>query len=495
MNRNKIRIISITSAVLIGASALIAGCAGNQENNKDDSKVEKSTDTNKSETSSKTESKENTDANKSDQSENSEFAKNVSLIHEKVKEHWPHMDKVWPTYNYDNHNFVLMNLNDDQTVKEAWVINSKEKRKLTEKEYEKIEAPQVDGYVDAKFDGKPSIVISFDDSSFKGKNSIDEIYRLATHELVHFYYQEDVVREENSSRTQKYPSEETPRIYRRMIYNNLIKAYETPENEEEYLSKAKYWLEKWKTEFPDEYKQIKPTDIEEATARYTENIGIFIKDGLSDEEFKENAIKSIKKDAKFETSDEESYEIGYVAGLILDKKQPEWKKEFYKEGNTVEEKLLENIKPVEEEVDPEVKEKVTAIIDKYNKFREEKIKDIISSDDDKSIPYLRVNITKSLGSDRSQGALEYKEREISLTYINQFKVDGKNLELNKVNVINEYDEKENIFVTVPLIMDKSSFEYKDGKLSVKSDNIKADSIKVKKTEEDGRTIYTAVVGE
>ena len=119
-----------------------------------------------------------------------------------------------------------------------------------------------------------------------------------------------------------YPIEREPRIFRRMIYTRLIQAFENPDRQDAYLSKAKFWLDKYNTEFKSEADRIRVTDIAEATARYTENLGMFIGKNLSKGDLRKEADRLIKKEHIFIAADKESYEIGYVAGLILDEKDP-----------------------------------------------------------------------------------------------------------------------------------------------------------------------------
>ncbi|VTS16436.1 Uncharacterised protein [Streptococcus pseudoporcinus] len=39
------------------------------------------------------------------------FSTYVDQVSELVKLNWPSMDKVWPTYNYKKHNFLIFYLN------------------------------------------------------------------------------------------------------------------------------------------------------------------------------------------------------------------------------------------------------------------------------------------------------------------------------------------------------------------------------------------------
>ena len=164
-----------------------------------------------------------------------------------------------------------------------------------------------------------------------------------------------------------YPIEREPRILRRMIYTRLIQAFENPDRQDEYLGKAKFWLDKYNDEYKSEADRIRATDIAEATARYTENFGLFIGKNLSKGDLRKEADKRIRKEQIFIAADKESYEIGYVAGLILDEKDPNWKETFYVTGKGIPEVLLENRTPISDEPDKEIVDRVAREIDRTNK--------------------------------------------------------------------------------------------------------------------------------
>ncbi len=379
-------------------------------------------------------------------------------------------------------------------LKRAWLLNTKELRSLKEEEYREIEGmPQVDGYEQLEFEGKPSIAMALDMNSITKRNATDESYRIATHELIHFYYQTKASGiTENSNRSQVFPVDKTPRIYRMMIFQNLIRAYEKPEQESEFLGKVKYWLEKWKNEFTGEYEAIKATDIAESTARYAENIGTFISQETTEEQFRMEALKNIPRDKVFYSADAESYEIGYVAALILDKKMPGWKDNFYNEDITAEEKLVKDVDVVTETVDPNVEADVSKAIETYNKGTEESIKDLIKARKDTNIPYLKLDISDSLSSMSASGMLVYDGKQVITEYSNRFSVDGKSIEVSRSDVFEEVDADYKQYLIIPLTM---PHELTSDVLTVNSDTLKVDGIKIEVSEENGRKIYSAKTGK
>lgn len=416
-----------------------------------------------------------------------DYASKVATL---VKENWPSMNKVWPTYNYENHNFVLFYLNDETGEPiEAVLINSSGFRKLEKSEYENISYPNAEGYTEIEFENKPSIAMSVDDYSMNQNDSVNQIYKTATHELVHFYYQSEINVTEGSSRYQSYPIDKNPRLIRRMLYARLIDAFENPDKEDEYLSKAKFWLDKYNLEYKSESDGIRSTDIAESIARFSENLSTFIGKELSQEEIKDELNKSIPKDIYFISADGESYEIGNVAAYILDRKSPEWKNHFYSSEKNVEEYLLKDVKPLEDTMDTEIEKGATKEVDDNNINAKEQLKDIVAASVNKSIPYLHLDTSKTLGSFTAETMYEYENLFLLSSYSNRFETSGKKIELNSISVIEGNDENEK-YVRIPLTMD---FKLKDDVLTIDSKNLKIDGIKVETSSEDGRTIYKIVV--
>ncbi|NLY09034.1 MAG: hypothetical protein GXZ11_03935 [Tissierellia bacterium] len=394
--------------------------------------------------------------------------------------------------DYENLNAVLFYLGDEGEVKDAVLLNTKEMKKLSEEEYKDIIPPAPGGYAEAKIGGKNAIALSTSDESMRKSDALSEMFRIATHEPIHFYYQSEAEITPDSNRTQTYPIDKNERIVRGMLYQNLVLAYENKDKEDEYLGKAKYWLEKWENDHNQAYKEIKYTDIVESTARYAENMGTFIGTATSQEQIDEGANKNIVRDKLFITSDDESYEIGYVAALLLDRRVPDWKNNFYAKGATIDEVLLENVPSISDEVNPELEAKITKGIQEYNEKVGKTIEDLVNLKDNINTPILKLEVSKSTSSMNATDMIRYDEKHVSANYENRFKADGKAIEVKKVNVFEDADEEGNQYIYVPLIMDH---EFKDGILTVKGDKLLVDSIKVETLQEDGRTVYLIKVSE
>ena len=96
------------------------------------------------------------------------------------------------------------------------------------------------------------------------------------HESFHQYVQEGKNRwiepEKNpdaeSSRGQVFPVVYNSRIYRKLMILSLVNALNDDSQKAASYSRAKYWLNKFNTEFANEVKRVKYTDIHEGTAEY-----------------------------------------------------------------------------------------------------------------------------------------------------------------------------------------------------------------------------------
>ena len=418
------------------------------------------------------------------------LAKTAKEVHTLVKANWPHMDKVWPGYDYKNHNLLLFDMNDNMEVREAWVMNSETLRKLEAKDYESLMLPQIDGFSDLKFEGKPSLAIGIDSENDVNMD-IAEIYKVGTHEIVHFYYQGKARISDEDSRAQAYPIELTPRLYRQMLYHRLIDAFDNPDKEAELLGNAKYWLEKWKAEFPQEEAASKSTDIAESTARYSENFGNIIGSNPQGANFVKAIEPMIFRDALYTSADSEAYEIGFMAGLILDRQGIDWKKGFYDSHKRIEEILLEKVEAKQEEPDETLSAKLKQEVENANKRYEGLLAGIIKANQDSSVPYLKLNVSQSMSSFGASGAIIYNDEEVMTGYTVGYKVGEKRIDIDQMSVLFTFDETD-LFVQIPLTMEH---QLVDGVLTVNTPELKVDGIKVEQVQENGRTLLTATVTE
>lgn len=98
-------------------------------------------------------------------------------------------------------------------------------------------------------------------------------------------------------------------------------------------------------------------------------------------------------------------------------------------------------------------------------------------------------MSKGSKSFYAENMFKYKDSSVMSGYTSKFNVNGKTIEINNTAIISGYEE-EHQYLRVPLTM---KYEIKDGMLTIDSEHLKADGIKVEESKEDGRIIYSAVV--
>lgn len=286
--------------------------------------------------------------------------------------------------------------------------------------------------------------------------------------------------EQSDMRSSAYPLDEQPRILRAMQYECLYRALNEESDGEgvRHLENAKYWYEKWKNEYPEEYSTIKDTDLSEGTAEYFGN-----------------EIKRILQNGKFslatpeefavqcQSADAESYNLGDIAIQLL-KKRGEFKEaDFEESGKTPVEVLMGNIKNSNEE--PENSKLAGIISDNVKKINSQVsacFSDCINADLKGEMIYIGID-SESLTGIMSEGF--YYLSEIDKTGWQNAFISNSMVQVDRENV---FEYKDSILIPVM----ESEITKKDDMIS----NIKADKITLnspvkfeKRSDERGNVIY------
>lgn len=405
----------------------------------------------------------------------------ISQIEEKIVKNWPNLNKIWPDLDFSNNSTVIFLLGNDGKAIKAWAIDISGKKELSSSEYSKLNYPDANGFSKDTFNGKDSIFVSLSAVNNEIKEIIDT-YEYATHELIHAYHQpKDYI---EGSRNQKYPIEYEPRIYRTMIYRNLSNALTADDDNisKNHIQKAAYWFNKWKNEYPNEYEDIRTTDIFEGHAQYVAKLAdLTNKDKITKEDFS----KKINPNAILTNLGTDSYDLGFVALALLDRNDPNFKNDFFKLQKSPIELLLENVTPVEDIADENLSTEIKKQIDKVNSETKTFIENILTSLNDKSIPYLKVNSDYIEGSIGVAGFYSYNDLEIFSKFSAKYNQDSSNsLSVNELSIITNPNNKVDI---IPLT---EKFEINGDTLTLKGKNLNG-TLKVTTSIEDGRTVYIA----
>lgn len=285
---------------------------------------------------------------------------------------------------------------------------------------------------------------------------------------------------QSNMRASAYPLDDRPRILRAMQYECLYRALNETSGTEEArcLESAKYWYERWKNEYPEEYLSIKDTDLAEGTAEYFGNeIKRVLQNG--------NATLTTPEEfaAECQSADAESYALGDVAIQLLKKRGDFKTNDFEKDGSTPIEVLMSDMESSKaESTNPELVSIITKNIEKTNSQVSKCFSDYISADLKGEMTYIGID-SESLTGIMSEGI--YYLSEIKKTGWQNAFISNLSMQVNGKNVL-EYGDS----ILIPVV--ESEITKKDSTIS----NIQADGIQLnvpakfeKRTDERGNIIY------
>jgi len=258
----------------------------------------------------------------------------VKLMHPKMKEAWPG-DLV---LSEDKFNLMMVRFTkEDLSDIRMFLVNAQAKSEIPNAPQVAATNPVVKkaieemvsrGYEKSEYDGKKVTYVSYCDPSPKEREKykkylndpqaialdhIDTFY----HESFHFYIQgKDWGNPESKDRDQVYPIDFKPRTYRVLENLMLIRAFDNygdAAKRAEYYGRAKYWHEKYNSEFGDEFKRISLNDINEGTANF------FGKAVIHSVFSTWHSFERMENEALATSIDGESYSLGAVAIALLQK--------------------------------------------------------------------------------------------------------------------------------------------------------------------------------
>ena len=252
-----------------------------------------------------------------------------------------------------------------------------------------------------KKDKTNHLVIYLDNDS---KNNTDNTTHTILHEGFHFFVQSDKKKwkqlEGNPNRGTLYPLEAIPRYYRWEMYKSLESYLESPGKEK--LRGFSWWFNRWKVNFPDEYKNF--TDRIEGSAQYYSNAMMTRLHNLKRtklrsefENFKAYFISKTDPKKRFRL-DFESYLIGPLASMVLDQlKVSKWKNKVEKGASPLQ------------------------LLAKKNKPKRQKINNIVQNE------FLQVSIKEMQKIDK-EGKLDRIISLLANPKTHRVVVDNKNLQ-------------------------------------------------------------------
>ncbi len=218
-----------------------------------------------------------------------DFESRADFMVASYKKAQPLVTQVWNTHA-DPQDFLLLFMSEDQ--QKCYLIgeNSKQLVPASDLPQRYLDNPseiQRSGFYIAQYKGRNCCMI------LDNRSRIEQQYQMAGipfdptmyacdkltlfyHESFHAYVQEGKNRwiepekdpDGESSRQQVFPVVYNSRIYRKLMILSLVNALNDNSQKAASYSRAKYWLNKFNTEFANEVKRVKYTDIHEGTAEY-----------------------------------------------------------------------------------------------------------------------------------------------------------------------------------------------------------------------------------
>lgn len=300
---------------------------------------------------------------------------------------WKSLDKIWPGVDFSKYNVLYV----ESKGENAWLISAdKEINKLEVSDLPEKFKPTGNPFTftslsENVLNGKPTIKIEVDSNMFKSPYDNGEftslpnssmLFSFTVHEQFHYYQESWNVKKTDQEKLLSQGVENfDARSQRLEILNSLNKAILDTENETSHLKAAKWWFEEYKRTNEEEYNLVKPIDVLEGTARYFDmatNLRSIEGMNISNEEAFKYYQVMIKDDYNLDSErffglpDEESYDIGGAAGILLEKHQnKEWKEEAQK-GTPPLEILLKDYKSTPQKASTEVENLIKSIKEKRN---------------------------------------------------------------------------------------------------------------------------------
>ncbi len=257
----------------------------------------------------------------------------IKLCHPKMKEVWPD-DGVNPA----DFNMILVKLPESEgSAPKAYFIDTERKTALTDTDLADgviqgaLSNLDSAGFVSLNYKGKKMTMMNsvLDDylvdrlrnMGYTDTDLACEILDTFYHESFHFYVQTKgwVYQKSGGNREQEYPVDTEPREDRMLIDLALIQAYDNFDNQtarNEHYARAKYWLDKYKTNHAAEASMIKETDISEGTANY---FGRAVISSVFPSYKKISLFERPKGETYASNIDGESYNLGSVSLNLIKK--------------------------------------------------------------------------------------------------------------------------------------------------------------------------------
>jgi hypothetical protein len=276
-------------------------------------------------------------------------------------------DRIWYNYNWADLKVIFAYPSGDWSW--AWDASSDHIERISNKVLvlDNIKKP----YDFFEWNEQAAMSLNMENEAEEDDDKTAWLFYFGVHEFFHNQGQKDWKKQRG--RMTAYPFEWEPRLYRRMMFDNLKRFLEHEHPLD--LGRARYWYDQWAQ---DAYEVGETTDGYEGTAKYVDRLAEVVWElgcSATDDQLRTRTYEKVNAEFGYPTSGEimnlaaEGYEMGALAAFILrfsGQSLATWNARMAL-GDTPVEVLLKDVTPVPEEAPLQLIEMFKQAADRLNK--------------------------------------------------------------------------------------------------------------------------------
>jgi hypothetical protein len=176
------------------------------------------------------------------------------------------LEKVWPGYSWDEIDYFYFS---SSLSMQTFFFDFQNEVEIPLR-FEDTPSFAFATYAREIIEDKTYISYKLDNWRSDGVKEEQNLMQLILHENFHFFGQKNIKERYARDRGNSYPYKIKPRLYRAMVLYHLSQALKDPSQVDQHFAHAKYWNDKHKFEFNEDYLTTGDMDLREGTATYAE---------------------------------------------------------------------------------------------------------------------------------------------------------------------------------------------------------------------------------
>ncbi|GAB2862809.1 hypothetical protein GCM10027176_75920 [Actinoallomurus bryophytorum] len=404
-------------------------------------------------------------------------------VHGYVSKVWPDAGRIWPGVVLKDRRVII----GDGKVARLVTVEGVKNLGAADLTRHRVTIP-ASGSLYTSWDGHPAVVINSADPAYadEAKNehaSLSQIlFGAATDELFHSWQQRGKPLDQHQLRGTEYPLAVTPRLYRAMLYDDVVAAYHDPQQKKQRLANASYWYSRWQKEYPDEAKRAAATDAAEGAAGYFDAVAAAMAEGADRKdpgdlrEHVSYAPLDQGLDPRHLTVDGEAAPLGALSGLLLDenkkdenkkgkKAEQPWQRQVTQGGQTPLGLLLQGVAPAAEQPSDDLRQGIQDVLAKQNSDLIPRFNPLVRAYNDHGDKLLLVPLESATGDLDTGGYYTTKDVPYAMLarLTGTFQFPSGKLKANEASVLTGAIRGRQ-YVIVPLDTEHKDTRLSDGRL-------------------------------